>query len=218
MLEHASKAGVRRCRIHVLLDGRDVEETSALTYVEQLEEALVAINRDDTRDFAVASGGGRMTTTMDRYEADWPMVERGWRAHVHGDGRGFASMRQAVETFRAEVPGITDRPPIRGSSRWSTGRQDRRRGCSTDTQLPRRSNDRNKPRFRDAEFDAFDRGQRPDVFCWDDAIRWRCSDPEQLFSRTPADRCTMSELLCAGIFDGSHAAKLKSLDTSPTFE
>ena len=36
--------------------------------VEQLEEALVAINRDDTRDFAVASGGGRMTTTMDRYE------------------------------------------------------------------------------------------------------------------------------------------------------
>ena len=87
LLEHASKAGVRRCRIHVLLDGRDVEETSALTYVEQLEKALVAINRDDTRDFAVASGGGRMTTTMDRYEADWPMVERGWRAHVHGDGR-----------------------------------------------------------------------------------------------------------------------------------
>ena len=26
-----------------------------------------------------------MKVTMDRYEADWPMVERGWKAHVLGE-------------------------------------------------------------------------------------------------------------------------------------
>ncbi len=36
-------------------------------------------------DYRVASGGGRMVTTMDRYEADWTVVERGWQAHVLGE-------------------------------------------------------------------------------------------------------------------------------------
>jgi len=45
---------------------------------------------------------------MDRYEADWSMVERGWRTHVRGEGRGFPSCRQAILTFRDEKPGIGD--------------------------------------------------------------------------------------------------------------
>jgi 2,3-bisphosphoglycerate-independent phosphoglycerate mutase len=55
-----------------------------------------------------------MITTMDRYEADWRIVERGWRAHVLGDGRRFASAAAAVATLRDEHPGIIDQdlPPF----------------------------------------------------------------------------------------------------------
>src|SRR5262249_12704306 len=62
----------------------------------------------------IASGGGRMYVTMDRYEADWRIVERGWRAHVLGDARRFTSAMQAIESFRAEQPGILDQdlPPF----------------------------------------------------------------------------------------------------------
>ena len=43
-----------------------------------------------------------MKITMDRYEADWDMVERGYRCHVHGEGRPFPSATEAVETMYAE--------------------------------------------------------------------------------------------------------------------
>ncbi|MBN1533883.1 MAG: 2,3-bisphosphoglycerate-independent phosphoglycerate mutase [Spirochaetes bacterium] len=107
LIDRAAADGVRRLRVHVLLDGRDVPETSALEYVDRLEEFLGGI-RGKGPDFRVASGGGRMVTTMDRYEADWSIVQRGWEAHVLGEGRRFASAREAVEAFRRETPGITD--------------------------------------------------------------------------------------------------------------
>jgi 2,3-bisphosphoglycerate-independent phosphoglycerate mutase len=55
-----------------------------------------------------------MLVTMDRYEADWRIVERGWKAHVQADGRRFQSARQAIETFREEEPGVSDQflPPF----------------------------------------------------------------------------------------------------------
>jgi len=99
--------GARRVRVHILLDGRDVPETSALTYVDRLEEFLAGFVRDGY-DYRIASGGGRMVTTMDRYEADWSIVRRGWEAHVLGLARKFKSAREAIETFRAEDPGIKD--------------------------------------------------------------------------------------------------------------
>jgi 2,3-bisphosphoglycerate-independent phosphoglycerate mutase len=49
-----------------------------------------------------------MWITMDRYGANWDMVRRGWDVHVHGKGRLFASAREAVETYRKEIPGIID--------------------------------------------------------------------------------------------------------------
>ena len=82
MLTEAKKDGVSRVRIHILLDGRDVGETSALDYVEPFE-AFIADLRDDSFDIAVASGGGRMKITMDRYEANWGMVEAGWKTQYH---------------------------------------------------------------------------------------------------------------------------------------
>ena len=107
MLEQAARAGVTRLYVHALLDGRDVPPTSALVYVERLEAALGRLRASGV-DARVASGGGRMQVTMDRYEADWRIVERGWRAHVHGDARRFPSSRIAVETLRGEQPGIID--------------------------------------------------------------------------------------------------------------
>jgi 2,3-bisphosphoglycerate-independent phosphoglycerate mutase len=107
MLRKAKEQGVKNARIHALIDGRDVPPTSALDYVERFEKFLTGIN-DGTVDYCVASGGGRMYITMDRYNADWDMVKRGWATHVKAEGRRFASMREAVETFRIEKPGILD--------------------------------------------------------------------------------------------------------------
>ena len=104
MLGEAQKEGVKRIRCHILLDGRDVPATSALEYVQQLEDALAALEGVDAK---IASGGGRMTITMDRYQANWPMVKAGWDTHVHGEGRQFASAKEAIETYRAET-GVID--------------------------------------------------------------------------------------------------------------
>ena len=103
MMAQAKKDGVKKLRLHVLLDGRDVGETSAETYVERLEKTMSEL-RSDSFDVRVASGGGRMTTTMDRYEADWSMVERGWKAHVLGEAEHeFSSLPKALEYFRKET-------------------------------------------------------------------------------------------------------------------
>jgi len=102
MLTQAKSEGVAKARVHILLDGRDVGETSALEYVDPFEEFLTTL-RDGKFDVAIASGGGRMNITMDRYEADWSMVIRGWAIHVHGDGRQFASAHEAIETYRKEA-------------------------------------------------------------------------------------------------------------------
>ena len=102
LLKAAKAAGVKCAYCHILLDGRDVPATSALEYVGQLEEVLAEMNTDGC-DYAIASGGGRMQVTMDRYEANWGMVEAGWRTHVQGIGRQFASAKEAIETYRAET-------------------------------------------------------------------------------------------------------------------
>lgn len=112
MLVRAKADGAKRVRIHILLDGRDVGETSALEYVEPFE-AFIGGLRDADFDIKIASGGGRMTITMDRYEANWKMVELGWQTHVLGEGRTFASAKEAIETFRTETGAIDqDLPPF----------------------------------------------------------------------------------------------------------
>ena len=102
LLKAAKAAGVQNAYCHILLDGRDVPATSALEYVGQLEDVLAQLNNDGC-DYAIASGGGRMQVTMDRYEANWGMVEAGWRTHVQGQGRMFTSAAEAIETYRAET-------------------------------------------------------------------------------------------------------------------
>jgi 2,3-bisphosphoglycerate-independent phosphoglycerate mutase len=106
LIEAAKDEGVKKVRLHILLDGRDVPETSALTYVEDIENFMANLNDADF-DAQIASGGGRMKITMDRYEANWPMVEEGWKIHVLGEGRKFDSAEKAIETYRAES-GVVD--------------------------------------------------------------------------------------------------------------
>lgn len=107
LVTRAKRDGIKRVRIHVLLDGRDVPATSALTYVDALENTLAGLN-DGTFDAKIASGGGRMKVTMDRYFANWDMVKAGFYTHVYGEGRGFASATEAINAFREETPGIID--------------------------------------------------------------------------------------------------------------
>jgi 2,3-bisphosphoglycerate-independent phosphoglycerate mutase len=112
MLIRAKADGVRSVRVHILLDGRDVGETSALDYILPFEDFLAELREADF-DCRIASGGGRMKVTMDRYEADWSMVERGWATHVLGEGRQFASAAEAVKAYRDEL-GVIDQdlPPF----------------------------------------------------------------------------------------------------------
>jgi len=102
LLKQARLDGVKNVRCHILLDGRDVPATSALQYVEQLEEVLAQLSTDGC-SYRIASGGGRMKVTMDRYEANWAMVAEGWKTHVQGIGRTFADAKTAIETYRAET-------------------------------------------------------------------------------------------------------------------
>ena len=102
MITHAKADGVATVRVHILLDGRDVGETSAPDYILPFEDFLAPLN-DASFDAKIASGGGRMTVTMDRYEANWSMVEKGWHTHALGDGRQFASAIEAYNTLRAET-------------------------------------------------------------------------------------------------------------------
>ncbi|MBA3539844.1 MAG: 2,3-bisphosphoglycerate-independent phosphoglycerate mutase [Deltaproteobacteria bacterium] len=113
MLAAAAQAGCKRLFVHALLDGRDVPPHSALEYVDRTERYLADL-RASGIDARIVSGGGRMRITMDRYEADWDMVKRGWYTHVLGEARAFSSTRQAIETLRAEQPGIIDQdlPPF----------------------------------------------------------------------------------------------------------
>jgi 2,3-bisphosphoglycerate-independent phosphoglycerate mutase len=170
MIIQAKKDGVKKVRIHTLFDGRDVGETSALEYIDPFE-AFLREQRDAGSaasagfDARIASGGGRMWITMDRYGADWEMVHRGWDTHVHGKARQFTSAREAVETYRKEIPGIIDQDlkefvivddgkPIGtiqdgDSVVYFNFRGDRALEITA--------------AFEEAAFDKFDRGRRPTV-------------------------------------------------------
>jgi 2,3-bisphosphoglycerate-independent phosphoglycerate mutase len=164
LLRRAASEGVRRLFVHALLDGRDVPSDSALRYVERLEAVLAEL-RDGGRVAAIASGGGRMKITMDRYEADWPMVARGWQIHVHGEGRRFGSAREAIETLRREDARADDQnlPP------FVIAAGDQPVGPIRDGDAVINVNFRGdraieiSRAFEEDDFAPFDRGRRPDV-------------------------------------------------------
>jgi 2,3-bisphosphoglycerate-independent phosphoglycerate mutase len=164
LMRRAVEEGVRRIRVHILHDGRDVDPRSALTYIAQTEAVLAELNEHDGIDAAIGSGGGRMRITMDRYGADWAMVERGYWCHTHGVGREFASATEAVETVYAESD---DGDQYLDSFVVADG--DGPIGKMADGDAVILFNFRGdraieiSQAYEDAEFDHFDRGSHPDV-------------------------------------------------------
>ncbi len=163
MLSQSKLEGVKKVRIHTLLDGRDVGETSALDYIRPFEEFLNELRSDDF-DIKIASGGGRMNITMDRYEANWSMVEKGWATHVLGEGRMFSSAEEAVTVYRNELKVIDqDLPP------FVIAENGKPVGTINDGDSVVFYNFRGdraieiSKAFDDDDFDKFDRKKRPDV-------------------------------------------------------
>lgn len=169
MITQAHAEDIQKIRVHTLIDGRDVGETSALDYILPFEAFLADFNTKG-RDYKIASGGGRMYITMDRYNSDWSMVDRGWKTHVLGEGRLFASAEEAIETYRKEIPGIIDQDlkefVIKGEDGKALGtvedgdglvyfnfRGDRALELTAAFETP-----------EDADFPHFDRKRVPDVF------------------------------------------------------
>ena len=199
LILRARDEGTKRVRIHILLDGRDVPETSALEYVVPFEQFL-AETRGENFDVAIASGGGRMVITMDRYEANWGMVEKGWQTHVHGEGQQFDSALAAIKSLRAEHPGTIDQDlppfviaahgepvgPIRDGDSvvFFNFRGDRAIEISR--------------AFSDDDFGFFDRGARPDV-TYAGMLQYDGDllIPERFLVAPPAIANTMSEYLAA---------------------
>ncbi len=165
ILEQAAKEGIQRARIHILLDGRDVGEQSALEYVRPFEAFLSSINSKGF-DYRIASGGGRQYITMDRYNANWGMVEKGWNTHVHGIGRQFTSAEEAILTYRKEKPGIIDQD----IPEFVIVEQGKPVGKIEDGDAVIYFNFRGDraleitAAFEQDVFDKFDRGKRPNVF------------------------------------------------------
>ncbi|MFZ2636277.1 MAG: 2,3-bisphosphoglycerate-independent phosphoglycerate mutase [Rectinemataceae bacterium] len=199
MLTRAAAEGVARARVHALLDGRDVGAQSALDFVLPFEEFLAGLNAKGA-DFRIASGGGRQYITMDRYGADWSMVERGWNCHVKGLGRRFPSAEAAIRAYREAAPGVIDQDihefvvadaagPV-GTIKDGDGvvffnfRGDRAIEITA--------------AFEKEEFDKFDRGPRPDV-CYAGMMQYDgdLGVPAKYLVNPPSIERTMGEYLAA---------------------
>jgi 2,3-bisphosphoglycerate-independent phosphoglycerate mutase len=164
LIDRAALDGVQRVRVHALTDGRDVPGRSALGYVGELEQRLAA-HRDAGRDYRIGSGGGRMQITMDRYEADWAMVERGWNCHVHGQARHFPSATVAIETLYSEDPDVNDQTLpafVIADERGPVGRIHSGDAVLFFNFRGDRAIEISRA-FEEDEFGFFDRGERPEV-------------------------------------------------------
>lgn len=196
MIIKAKEDQVKRVRVHILLDGRDVLATSALEYVDDLEKLLMSLN-DGTFDSKIASGGGRMKVTMDRYEANWDMVRLGWDTHVLGKGRQFASASEAISTYRAELDVIDQDLPA-----FVIGENGKPVGTINDHDSVILFNFRGdraieiSMAFDNDSFDKFDRGKRPNVvFCGMLQYDGDLQLPKNYLVAPPDIQNTLSELL-----------------------
>ncbi len=201
LLKAAKAAGVKKAYCHILLDGRDVPATSALEYVGQLEAVLAELASHGC-DYAIASGGGRMVVTMDRYEANWGMVEAGWRTHVQGIGRQFPSAKEAIETYRAETGCIDQDLPAFVVAR--DGQPVAKIANGDSVVLFNFRGDRAQEisiAFDRKDFDKFDRGDYTGVkFAGMLQYDGDLNIPENYLVQPPVIQNTLTEVLCqAGV-------------------
>lgn len=90
----AAKRGAKRIRLHILTDGRDVPDGSSINFVTQLEEDIKKVSAEFGADIKIASGGGRMVVTMDRYEVRMGMAAAALQGGARrGDATGAVRWR-----------------------------------------------------------------------------------------------------------------------------
>lgn len=199
MLTRAAADGVARVRVHILTDGRDVPARSALGYIDTLSAHLDSLSTGD-RDYRIASGGGRMHITMDRYEAEWAMVERGWKTHVHGEARRFASAREAVQTLYDQDADIDDQylPAfVIADEQGPVGPIEDGAAVLLFNFRGDRALEITRA-FEQDDLDAFDRGRRPDVlFAGMMQYDGDLALPAKFLVDPPAIDRTMGELLAS---------------------
>ncbi len=166
LIDFAFESGIKRLRIHALLDGRDVGIQTAQKFVCELEEDFAFISSHEGFDYAFASGGGREVIIMDR-DHNWPKVAEGWDLMVHGKGKyRFPSMLAAIEYFRSAQPGLVDQDM---PGFVIVDDEDKPIGIIADGDAVVMMNFRGDraieitEAFELDEFDAFDRGTRPDI-------------------------------------------------------
>ena len=202
LIRRADHEGLERVYVHVLLDGRDVPDRTSPVYLERLETVLAAIRDRGGRDYRIASGGGRMVVTMDRYEADWSIVARGWRAHVLGEAEVFSSAAAAVEHFRAAQPGISDQVlpafTLRNADGSPVTRIEDGDGVIFFNFRGDRAMEMSRAFTEGAGFDRFDRGRVPDVaFAGMMLYDGDLGIPEHYLVSPPRIRNTLGEYLAA---------------------
>ena len=201
MIDKCAELNFKKVRVHALLDGRDVGERSALDYIIPTEEKLKKISVEKSFDYAIASGGGRMKVTMDRYNSDWNIVKLGWEAHVLGQGRKFPSASDAVKTFYQEDPKATDQylPPFVIAD--DSGNP---KGTINDGDAVIFFNFRGdraieiSRAFSEKEFVEFDRGPLPDIY-YAGMMEYDgdAHIPPHFLVQPPAIDRVISEYLCA---------------------
>jgi len=201
LINNAAKNGVAKLRVHTLLDGRDVGEKSALDYIRPLQELLGKISAEKGFDYKIGSGGGRMVTTMDRYNADWEVVRRGWETHVNGNGRKFKSAEEAIQTLYDEDANITDQYlgqfVIADENDEPIGRIDDG-DCVLNFNFRGDRAIEISRAFEEDDFNEFDRGPKPDVLYagmmeYDGDLHI----PSKYVVAPPSITRTISEYLCA---------------------
>ncbi len=199
LLDRCAADGIGRVRVHPLADGRDVGEKSVLGYLDALEKKLAECGEGGL-DYRIASGGGRMNTTMDRYNANWSVVEKGWKAHVLGEGRPFASAAEAVQSYYDEDPTITDQY----LDSFVIVENGRPVGTIEDGDAVVFFNFRGdraieiSQAFEEEDFSHFDRGRVPDVF-YAGMMQYDgdAQIPRHYLVEPPAIDRTLGQYLCA---------------------
>lgn len=201
LIDQCAESCIKKVRVHTLLDGRDVGERTALAYITPTHKKLKALSEERDLDYCIASGGGRMKVTMDRYNADWDIVKRGWEAHVLGKGRNFKTAIDAVNDLYTEDPHATDQYLDSFVISDNTGRP---LGPICDGDAVIFYNFRGdraieiSRAFTEKDFQEFDRGPLPDIlyagmmeYDGDTHI------PPNFLVQPPAIDRTISEYLCS---------------------
>ena len=204
LVKRCHQSAIASVCVHALLDGRDVDPRSAPKYLGQLQEALDEVNMSGDFNYRIASGGGRMAITMDRYQADWGMVKRGFDTHVlakvTGIGREVASALDEVNRQYDADQNLSDQylaPFVVVDDQGAVGKM----ASGDGVVLFNFRGDRGieiSQALEDPDFSKFDRGDYPQVyFCGMLQYDGDLKVPKNYLVNPPLIERTMVEFMCA---------------------